>query len=156
MIGNLPLEVCETVNNNWGFHKTDTNFKSTRQLIHCLIRAAGYGANFLLDIGPMPNGKIQPEFVTRLQEMGEWLDKNGSTLYGTRKGPFQPRPWGASTRKGDIIYIHLLEYKAGDCLWIPITQEIAQINYFSNGNRVDFDRMNDGILLKSLTLIASR
>ena len=54
--------------------RTTDNFKSTTDLIHYLVRAAGYDANFLLNVGPMPNGKIQPEFVERLQAMGDWLD----------------------------------------------------------------------------------
>jgi alpha-L-fucosidase len=58
----LPLETCETINNSWGFNITDTTYKSTKQLIDYLVKANGYGANFLLNIGPMQNGAVQPEF----------------------------------------------------------------------------------------------
>ena len=60
--GQLPLETCETINSSWSYNKNDKKFKSTRQLLHYLIKAAGMNANFLLNIGPMPNGTIQPEF----------------------------------------------------------------------------------------------
>jgi alpha-L-fucosidase len=70
-ISNLPLETCETINNSWGFNINDTGYKSTRELIRYLVRAAGSNANFLLNVGPMPNGKIQPEFVARLREIGQ-------------------------------------------------------------------------------------
>ena len=60
------------MNGAWGFNLTDRRYKSTRDLIRYLVRAAGANANFLLNVGPMPNGKIQPEFVTRLQEVGAW------------------------------------------------------------------------------------
>ena len=65
-IGELPLEMCETMNNSWGFNLLDTNYKSTKDLLHLLVKAAGYDANLLLNVGPMPNGRIQPEFVARL------------------------------------------------------------------------------------------
>ncbi|MBA2647114.1 MAG: alpha-L-fucosidase, partial [Pyrinomonadaceae bacterium] len=59
-IGDLPLETCETMNNSWGFNINDRKYKSTHEMIHYLVRAAGHNANFLLNVGPMPNGKIQP------------------------------------------------------------------------------------------------
>ena len=50
------------MNGAWGFNLQDTQYKSTRDLVHLLVKAAGYDANLLLNVGPMPNGKIQPEF----------------------------------------------------------------------------------------------
>jgi alpha-L-fucosidase len=52
--------------------------------------------------------------------MGQWLEKYGYTLYGTRGGPFQPTDWGVSTRKGDKIYLHVLRWH-GDHpeIWVP-------------------------------------
>ena len=108
-IGDLPLETCETMNGSWGFNLTDRRYKSTRDLIRYLVRAAGSNANFLLNVGPMPNGRIQPEFVTRLQEIGAWMAKNGEAIYGTRGGPIAPQPWGVTTRKGNRVYVHVLD-----------------------------------------------
>src|SRR6266576_3594099 len=76
VVGQLPLETCDTINNAWGYNKNDKHFKSTVQLIQYLARAAGYNGNFLLNIGPMPSGKIQPEFVERLHGIGRWLEHN--------------------------------------------------------------------------------
>jgi alpha-L-fucosidase len=109
-IGELPLETCETMNNSWGFNLLDTRHKSTQELLHLLVRAAGHDANLLLNVGPMPDGRIQPEFVSRLREMGAWLARNGDAIYGTRGGPVPPRPWGATTRKGDKVYVHILDW----------------------------------------------
>ena len=58
----------------------------------------------------MPDGRIQPEFETRLREMGEWLARNGESVYGTRGGPIAPRPWGVTTKKGDKVYVHVLDW----------------------------------------------
>jgi alpha-L-fucosidase len=109
-IGDLPLETCDTINGAWGYNKDDKRFKSTRDLIHYLARAASNNANFLLNIGPMPNGKIQPEFVQRLAEMGDWMSKYGESIYGTRGGPIPARPWGVSTQKGDRVYLHVFDW----------------------------------------------
>lgn len=149
-IGNLPVEVCETMNNSWGYAQWDKNYKSTRDLIHYLVRAAGYGANFLLNIGPMASGKIPQEFVDRLEQMGRWLHKYGSTIYETQKGPFVPRSWGAVTRKSKTLFVHILNLKNSDSLWMPITDAIQSITYFDSSDVVEYEMINNGLLLKSL------
>jgi alpha-L-fucosidase len=108
-VSRLPLETCETINGPWGFSITDDNFKSTKELLHLLIRTAGTGANLLLNTGPMPNGQIQPEAVERLQEMGKWLNQYGYTIYGTQQGIVSPQDWGVSTNKENTQYIHILD-----------------------------------------------
>jgi len=109
-IGELPLETSLTMNNSWGFNITDTRFKSTREIIHYLVRAAGNDANLLLNIGPRPDGTIQQEFIDRLHEIGRWMETYGSSIQGTRKGPVPPRAWGATTRRGDTIFVHVLDW----------------------------------------------
>ncbi|MDR1436646.1 MAG: alpha-L-fucosidase [Candidatus Symbiothrix sp.] len=108
-VSRLPLETCETINGTWGFSITDDHFKSDKELLHLLIRTAGTGANLLLNVGPMPNGKIQPECVERLRKMGEWLGKYGYTVYGTQQGIISPQVWGVSTSKEGTQYIHVLD-----------------------------------------------
>jgi alpha-L-fucosidase len=110
VVGALPKETCETINNSWGFSLKDSRHKSEKELIQYLVKAAGYGANFLLNVGPMPNGKIQPEHMAALHEMGEWLRKNGETIYGTTGGPLTARDWGVTTQKGNTVYVHILNW----------------------------------------------
>ena len=105
----LPLETCETINGSWGFNITDTTYKSEKQLVDYLVKAAGYGANFLLNIGPMPNGEIQPEFVTRLDSMGNWLKVYGESIYNTRGGYIKPQNWGCITQTDNKMYVHVLK-----------------------------------------------
>jgi alpha-L-fucosidase len=108
-ISTLPLETSLTMNGAWGFNITDRNFKSVPDLVGYLVRAAGNGGNLLLNVGPRPDGTIQPEAVERLREVGRWLQTYGSSLYGTRAGPVPPQKWGATTRKGDTVYVHVLD-----------------------------------------------
>lgn len=108
-IGALPLEMSETMNDSWGFRLQDRKWKSSRTLIRSMVEAAGRNANFLLNVGPRPDGTFPEAAQSRLAEMGAWMRTNGASVYGTRGGPFTPRPWGVTTQKGDTIYVHLLE-----------------------------------------------
>jgi alpha-L-fucosidase len=145
-IGSLPLETCDTINGAWGYNASDKNFKSPAELIHYLVRAAGYDANFLLNIGPMPDGKISPEFVERLEAMGKWLDKNGETIYGTHGGPVKPRPWGAMTQRGNRIFIHVLDW-SDELLALPDAGKFNRATLFANGAPVESKMMNGGLVL---------
>jgi alpha-L-fucosidase len=109
----VPLEMCETMNGSWGFNIIDQNYKSVKRLVQTMVRAAGYGANFLLNTGPMPNGMIQPENVDTLMAIGQWMELHGVSLYGTRKGPVSPQEWGATTQKDNTVYIHVLDHEGG-------------------------------------------
>lgn len=137
-IGSIPLETCETINGAWGYNASDKRFKSTRDLVHYLVRAAGYNANFLLNVGPMPNGRIQPEFVTRLHEVGQWLGKNGESIYGTRGGPVSPRPWGVTTRKGNKIYVHVLNWTDSVLAMPKLPAKVKSAKLLMDGRTLDF------------------
>jgi alpha-L-fucosidase len=110
VVGELPLETCETINGAWGWNIADRKWKSAKDLVHYLARAAGMNANLLLNVGPQPNGKLQPEQVERLKAMGAWLKVNGESIYGTRGGPVSPRPWGVTTRKEKTVYVHVFDW----------------------------------------------
>jgi alpha-L-fucosidase len=137
-VGDLPLETCETINGAWGYNADDKRFKSAKDLIHYLVKAAGYNANFLLNVGPMPSGKIQPEFADRLKQVGAWLEKNGETIYGTRGGPLSPRPWGVTTHKGNKVYLHILNW-ADPVLAMPkLRKKVKSATFFKDGSKVEF------------------
>lgn len=146
-ISALPLETSETMNGAWGFNITDRRYKSTRDLVRYLVRAAGSNANFLLNVGPMPNGKIQPEFVARLRDVGAWLAKNGESIYGTRGGPIAPHPWGATTRKGDRVYVHILDSPDASLLLPPLPSLVRSARMLNGGRPVDFKTGEFGVVL---------
>ncbi|MEO5650784.1 MAG: alpha-L-fucosidase, partial [Ginsengibacter sp.] len=105
----LPLETCETLNGSWGFNITDSKYKSTDELIHLLVRAASLNANLLLNIGPLPNGSIQPQFSSRLDSVGNWIKRYGSTVYNTRGSSIKKQNWGVVTESTDEIYLHVFD-----------------------------------------------
>jgi alpha-L-fucosidase len=144
-LGELPFETCETMNNSWGFNLQDKNYKSTKNLIQYLVKAAGYNSNFLLNIGPMPNGKIQPEFISTLKEVGNWMEKYGETIYGTRGGPVSPRTWGVMTQKSNKIYVHLLSPEDNNLLIPDFGKKVKSITLFNSGARMKFKQDAFGI-----------
>ena len=130
---NLPLEVCETINGSWGFNLQDENHKSNTELLHYLIKAAGYGSNLLLNVGPMPNGQIQTEHQASLAAMGEWLRQFGTTIYGTQKGPLKPTDDYAITRKGNVLYLHVLNPALDKIHFDTFDGKISSVSSFESG-----------------------
>lgn len=145
-VSNLPLETCDTINNSWGYNASDKSVKSSRQIIQELVRAAGYNANFLLNIGPRADGTVQPEFVERLREVGAWTSQYGETIYGTKGGPVSPRPWGVTTQKANRIYVHVLDW-SDPVLALPPISGVKSAKLFPAGTSVSFQNVTDGLLL---------
>jgi alpha-L-fucosidase len=147
-VGSLPKETCETINQSWGFNLKDDHHKSKKELIQYLVKAAGYDANFLLNVGPMSNGKIQSEHIALLKQMGEWNRKNGETIYGTKGGPLTARYWGVTTQKGNTVYLHILNW-TDEALVIPsIGKKIKSVKMFSDKTPLKFSENEFGITLK--------
>jgi len=147
-IGELPLETAETINRSWGYNSSDHNFKSARELVQYLVRAAGANANFLLNVGPRPDGTMQPEFVDRLHQMGKWLTANGESIYGTRGGPIAPHPWGVATQKGNTVYVHILDWPDPVLLLPELPRSVLAARVLSSSTKIDFEKTNYGLLLK--------
>jgi alpha-L-fucosidase len=146
-ISQLPLEMCETMNGSWGYNIKDRRFKSTRQLIQTMVKAAGYGANFLLNNGPMPNGKLQPENVDTLKVIGKWLQKYGESYYGTRRGPVAPHAWGVTTQKGNKVYVHIMDLK-DEAVFLPdFTKKLASVVLFDNKSKLKYSQNEYGTMI---------
>lgn len=104
-----PWELCTTITDGaWGY-QPDAKVKPLDHLIRLLVGAAGRDGNFLLNVGPRPDGTIDPAQAARVREIGQWLKTNGESIYGTRGGPWLPATYGVSTHKGKFVYIHLLQ-----------------------------------------------
>ncbi len=145
-IGALPLETSQTMNDSWGFRVHDRNYKSPGRLIRELVSAAGRNANYLLNVGPMPDGTIQPELVERLQAVGRWMAAHGTSIYGTRGGPIPPRPWGVTTRRGDTVFVHVLD-RADRQLTLPPLPSGVRSAQALGGAPVLFSETADGVTL---------
>jgi alpha-L-fucosidase len=145
----LPIETCETMNDSWGFNITDRNYKSSRQLIQYVINAAGRNANFLLNIGPMPNGMVQPEFTDTLKKVGVWMQQYGETIYGTRGNFIAPQEWGVVTVKNKTLYAHILQRPQQDgYIFIPeLKEKVVKAATFSDKSLLKFKQVPEGLFV---------
>ena len=146
-IGALPLETSLTMNESWGFNITDKRFKSVGDLIGYLARAAGANANLLLNIGPRPDGTIQPEAAERLRAIGEWLARNGRSIYGTRGGPLPPRTWGVTTQRADTVFVHVLDWPDRVLSLPNLGRRVTRATMLDTGVRVDVAQSTGGVTL---------
>jgi alpha-L-fucosidase len=117
-------------------------------MIRYLVGAAGRNANLLLNVGPLPTGKIQPEAVERLKEMGAWLAKYGDSVYGTRQGPVGPRSWGVTTQKGNRIFVHLLDWQDPALLLPRLQPRVTRAYLMQSGAPVGVSESAEGTLLR--------
>jgi alpha-L-fucosidase len=146
-VSDLPRETCETINNSWGFNLKDNRHKTKKELIQYLVKAAGYDANLLLNVGPMPDGQIQPEHQALLREMGAWLKLHGETIYGTRGGPIPARDWGVTTQKGNTVYVHVLNWPDPTLTLPPLNRKVVQARLFANRLPVRYQQNELGLSL---------
>lgn len=140
-----PWETCQTINNTWAYNENDRAYKSSTELIRMLVEVASKGGNLLLDVGPTPQGTIQPEFQERLLAMGNWLKLNGASIYGTTYGPLQNLPWGKSTGKGNIIYLHVFDWPQGQLVLTGLRGRVTRAALLATGHALRFRQTGDGL-----------
>lgn len=144
----LPLETCETMNNSWGYNITDHANKSVKDLVHYLVKAAALNTNFLLNVGPMPNGKIHPDNIDTLSRLGKWMQQYGETIQGTRGNILPPQEWGVVTAKNDHLFIHQLKPVNANYIFLPMTgKTVKQLIQFGNKQAVRFKQVEDGVFV---------
>ncbi|HET6994491.1 MAG TPA: alpha-L-fucosidase [Chitinophagaceae bacterium] len=144
----LPLETCETMNNSWGYNITDVSYKSVRTLVHYIVNAASHNANFLLNVGPMPNGEIQVEFKDTLKAMGNWMRQYGETVYGTRGNIIPSQDWGVITVKDKLIFAHVLKRTGSNYVFIPgVQQKITSAVLLNDKRTLKFKQQPEGVFI---------
>jgi alpha-L-fucosidase len=138
-------ETCMTINNTWAYNMHDREFKSVQFLIRGLVEVASRGGNFLLNVGPQPDGTIQPEFQDRLRGMGDWLTVNGDSIYGTTFGPVQGANGIRTTAKRNIIFVHVFDWPS-TALDVPgIAAKILSAHLLATGQSLKFRQSESGL-----------
>jgi alpha-L-fucosidase len=109
-------ETPQTLNTTWGYSKFDQEWKTPRVVIQRLVEIVSKGGNYLLNIGPMGDGTVPAPSVAVLRQVGEWMSKNGASIYGTTACPLPEFPWGRCTVKGEQVYLHMFSRPADGVL----------------------------------------
>lgn len=111
-------ESCMTMNDTWGFKKSDAKWKSSETLIHNLIDIAAKGGNYLLNVGPTAEGVIPAASVERLSEMGDWLKVNGEAIYSTHSTKKYKENDASFTisKEGSLVYAIITQPVSGELM----------------------------------------
>ncbi len=146
-------EVCMTMNTSWGYKSYDNNWKSAENLIRMLADIASKGGNLLLNVGPTAEGEIPDSSIVRLKRIGEWMDKNGESIYGTTASPFFKLPWGRCTKRetenGTTLYFHVFDWPKDRMLRIPGLKSLSvkDVYLLSNLKQKFAYKFEDGDML---------
>ncbi len=148
-------EVCMTMNTSWGYKHYDHNWKSSETLIRMLVDIASKGGNLLLNVGPTAEGLIPEPSVERLEAIGEWMDVNSESIYGTDASPFFKLPWGRCTSResqvGTTLYLHVFDWPEDNLLRVPgVKTRIKKVFLLADSDQKTPFRFEQGDLLIEL------
>jgi alpha-L-fucosidase len=103
-------ETCMTLNDSWGFNRADDQWKTPKTIVNNLITCARGGGNYLLNIGPEPDGSVPQPSVDVLEAVGKWNDTNGTAIYGTDRGQLTQNASCNYSRRGNTLYVHVYNW----------------------------------------------
>ncbi len=142
-----PWESCITICNQWAWRPND-KMKSFTQCIRTLLKVVGGGGNLLLNVGPMPDGRIEQRQIDRLKEIGNWLKEYGESVYKTTGGPYQPTEWISSTKKENKIYLHLYSLN-GNKLILPSPGKVkVKSSSILNGEQLFYKQTKETLIIQ--------
>ncbi|MBC7254548.1 MAG: alpha-L-fucosidase [Chloroflexi bacterium] len=144
-----PWEACMTLNDSWGYNAADDNWKTPKQVIAYLVRCASGGGNLLLNVGPKPDGTIPPESERILRQVGEWLQRNGGSIYGTVRCPLSTST-GLCTLKGYTLYVHVLRWPGKELVVPRLLSPVRSVHLLVDGKSVKFEQKGDRLFLSGL------
>ncbi len=148
-------EVCMPISGSWGYKIGDEKFKSTNTLIRNLIQIASMGGNYLLNVSPTGEGTLLQPALDRLEQVGDWMDVNGSSIYGTQASPFGSLDWGRCTRKetdGETtLYLHVYDWPADGKLLVPgLKNTVQNAALLDGGTKLQTVSTDQGVTISSL------
>jgi alpha-L-fucosidase len=128
-----PWELCTTLAGAWGY-QPNAKVKPLNDCIRLLVGAVGRDGNLLLNVGPRPDGQIEPGQAQRLREIGDWLRQFGQSIYATRGGPYLPGDFGVSTYHDKTIYLHVLQSPVTSLSLPPLPAAVLRCSCLTGGN----------------------
>ncbi|MFA7345276.1 MAG: alpha-L-fucosidase [Terrimicrobiaceae bacterium] len=145
----VPWEACMTLNDNWGYHAGDTNWKTSRQVVRMLVETASKAGNLLLNIGPKADGSVPEASARILRETGGWMRRNGHCIRGSSRSPFTWANWGKATTGDNRVYLHVWNATGPELCWAELKNRVKSVR-LSGGGEVSFRQSGDRLVLRDL------
>lgn len=148
-LGNaVPWEACITLNQHWGYHAYDEDYKTAKTVIRGLVECVSKNGNLLLNVGPDARGAIPEKSQEVLREVGAWMKRNGSSIYGCAAASFDKPEWGRYTQAGNTLYAHILERGIGPIAFEGLQGRVKQARRLANGAEVNISTPWNGEAFK--------
>ncbi|HTS29470.1 MAG TPA: alpha-L-fucosidase [Bryobacteraceae bacterium] len=133
-------ESCMTMNDSWGYNKTDDNWKTPKTIVRNLITCSRDTGNYLLNIGPKPDGSIPEESVRIMTTVGRWMDKNGKSIYQTEKCQPRRSNYASFTRNGNTLYMHNYFWPGETATIGGMMTKVKSAHLLATGKEVKFEQ----------------
>jgi len=133
-------ESCMTMNDSWGYHRADDDWKSPKTIVRNLVTCARGTGNYLLNIGPKPDGSIPEESVSILTDVGKWMARNGQTIYQSEKCQPQSSEFAGFSRKGNTLYMHVHFWPGETVALGGLRNKVLSARLLADGSEVKFEQ----------------
>jgi alpha-L-fucosidase len=148
--GGRAWESCMTMNDSWGYQAADDAWKSPKQIVRNLGLCARDGGNYLLNIGPRPDGSIPEDSVRILTAVGRWMERNGQTIYQAEPCRVRSSEFAGFTRKGNTLYMHVHFWPGETVALGGLVNKVLSARLLANGQPVEFEQEQFRVRFKGL------
>ncbi|MHC5034870.1 MAG: alpha-L-fucosidase, partial [Planctomycetota bacterium] len=131
-------EACMTLNSSWGYHASDDSWKTAKQVLRNLYQCARGGGNYLLNIGPRPDGSVPEESVKTFDTVGAWLARNGDAVYGTDRCQLTRSRYAMFTRRGHTLFMNIHFWPGDTAVICGLETPVKSARLLSTGQSVEF------------------
>jgi alpha-L-fucosidase len=145
-----PWECCMTMNESWGYNWGDDDWKTPRQLVKTMLTCFHNGGNFLLNVGPKPDGSIPAPCARLLRQIGGWVTRNAEAVYGTQPNPFAYADQKLSVYRDRTAYVPLHFYHGPETVVAGIANRVRAVRVLGTGKAVGFCQRGNRVLLTGL------
>jgi alpha-L-fucosidase len=133
-------ESCMTMNDSWGYHRADDNWKTPKTVVRNLVTCAHDTGNYLLNIGPKPDGSIPEESVGILTKVGGWMQRNGPAIYQSEKCQPRRSNYAGFSRKGNTLYMHVHFWPGSTVALGGLRNKVQSAKLVVSGKDVKFEQ----------------
>jgi alpha-L-fucosidase len=138
--GGRAWESCMTLNDSWGYQRADDDWKGSKTVIRNLVSCANQGGNYLLNIGPRPDGSVPEDSVRILQEVGRWMQRNSETIYASDPCRVNTSNYADFTRRGNTLYMHVYFWPGDTVALSGLMTRVKSARLFAPNRPVEFQQ----------------